>query len=128
MGDTSRGMDTLLNTALTRSTTSSSYEEDDTEEEDKDAYYDALQSVLEDISQHDVLMLLGNFNAKTWSGCDHRQREETSQLLPTERLGHRRDPVRAQGDPQTDMDITRQQDPEPDRPHHHHLHKVNILC
>ncbi|KAH3893681.1 hypothetical protein DPMN_017831 [Dreissena polymorpha] len=44
-------------------TTSKTYQEDDAKEEDKDAFYDALQSVLEDIPQQDMLMLLGDFNA-----------------------------------------------------------------
>ncbi|XP_052242915.1 craniofacial development protein 2-like [Dreissena polymorpha] len=47
---------------------------DNAEEEDKDAFYDALQSVLEDIPQHDVLMLLGDFNAKV---CDNKDGKRT---------------------------------------------------
>ncbi|KAH3737894.1 hypothetical protein DPMN_044492 [Dreissena polymorpha] len=48
---------------------------DDAEEEDKDAFFDSLQTVLEDIAQHDVLMLLGDFNAKV--GCENEDRERT---------------------------------------------------
>ncbi|XP_052261550.1 uncharacterized protein LOC127865671 [Dreissena polymorpha] len=48
---------------------------DNAEEEDKNAFYDAIQSVLEDIPQHDVLMLLSDFNAKI--GCDNKDRERT---------------------------------------------------
>jgi endonuclease/exonuclease/phosphatase family metal-dependent hydrolase len=48
---------------------------DDAEEEEKDTFYDALQAVLEDVPRHDVMMLIGDFNAKV--GCANVDRERT---------------------------------------------------
>ena len=45
------------------------------DEEDKDQFYSALQAALEDIPSHDVLLLMGNFNARV--GNNNEQREET---------------------------------------------------
>ncbi|KAL3865781.1 hypothetical protein ACJMK2_043136 [Sinanodonta woodiana] len=47
---------------------------DDAEEEDKDTFYYALQTVLEDIHRHDVLLLLGDFNARV--GCNNKEIED----------------------------------------------------
>ena len=43
------------------------------EKEEKDNFYDSLQSTLEDIPKHDVLVVLGDFNARV--GSDNTDRE-----------------------------------------------------
>ena len=45
------------------------------DEEDKDQFYSALQAALEDIPSHDVLLLMGDFNARV--GNNNEQREKT---------------------------------------------------
>ena len=45
------------------------------DEEDKDQFYSALQAALEDIPSHDVLLVMGDFNARV--GNINEQREKT---------------------------------------------------
>ena len=65
------------------------------EEEAKDYFYDTLQATVERIPKHDVLLLLGDFNARVGSnndnqgnalkrhgvGCYKRQLRETMRLM-----------------------------------------------
>ena len=44
------------------------------EEEDKDKFYDSLQATLEDIPQHDLTILMGDFNARVGSNNEGRER------------------------------------------------------
>ena len=46
----------------------------DADEEDKDQFYSALQAVLDDIPRHDVMLLMGDFNAKVGSNNMNRER------------------------------------------------------
>ncbi|KAL3858391.1 hypothetical protein ACJMK2_012982 [Sinanodonta woodiana] len=48
---------------------------DGAEEEDKDTFYYARQTVLDDIPRHDVLLLLGDFNARL--GRNNKDKEKT---------------------------------------------------
>ena len=43
------------------------------DEEDKDDFYYSLQMTVDDIPRHDVLLLLGDFNARV--GCNNKNRE-----------------------------------------------------
>lgn len=44
------------------------------DEEDKEEFYSALQTAVEDIPRHDVLLLLGDFNAQVGSNNENRER------------------------------------------------------
>ena len=46
---------------------------EEAEKEKKDNFYDSLQSTLEDVPKHDVLVVLGDFNARV--GSDNTDRE-----------------------------------------------------
>lgn len=43
------------------------------EEDAKDDFYDSLQTAIEGIPKHDILLLLGDFNAKVGSDNDNRE-------------------------------------------------------
>ena len=47
---------------------------DTSQEEDKDEFYEALQSTLENIPAHDVLLTIGDFNAKIGNNNENRKR------------------------------------------------------
>ena len=45
------------------------------DEEDKDRFYSSLQSVLDKTRRHDVLIMLGDFNARVGNNNTNRDRE-----------------------------------------------------
>ena len=47
---------------------------EEAEKEEKDNFYDSLQLILEDIPKHDVLVVLGDFNARVGSDNTNRER------------------------------------------------------
>ena len=47
---------------------------EEAEKEEKDNFYDSLRSILEDIPKHDVLVVLGDFNARVGSDNTNRER------------------------------------------------------
>ena len=47
---------------------------DTSEGEEKDEFYDALQSILRDVPQHDVLLVLGDFNARVSANSPDKER------------------------------------------------------
>ena len=47
---------------------------EEAEKEEKENFYDSLQSILEDIPKHDVLVVLGDFNARVGSDNTNRER------------------------------------------------------
>ena len=47
---------------------------DTSEGEEKDEFYDALQSILKEVPQHDVLLVLGDFNARV--GTNNHDKEQ----------------------------------------------------
>ena len=47
---------------------------EEAEKEEKDNFYDSLQSILEDIPKHDILVVLGDFNARVGSDNTNRER------------------------------------------------------
>ena len=42
--------------------------------EDEDQFYSALQAPLEDIPSQDVLLLIGDFNARVGSNNEHKEK------------------------------------------------------
>ena len=47
---------------------------EEAKKEEKDNFYDSLQSILEDIPKHDVLVVLGDFNARVGNDNTNRER------------------------------------------------------
>ena len=47
---------------------------DTSEGEEKDEFYDALQSILKDVPRHDVLLVLGDFNARVGTNNHDEER------------------------------------------------------
>ena len=50
------------------------YAPTDTSEGEKDEFYDALQSILKDVPQHDVLLVFGDFNARVGTNNHDKER------------------------------------------------------
>ena len=104
-----------------------------TETEEKEAFYEQLQALMDKLPRRDLKILMGDLNAKV--GADNMgkhgfgiQNENgelltefctTHLVLHLQRPCHWRHPVRAQADPQDNMDITRWEDRESNRSHHH---------
>ena len=102
----------------------------DSEDDMKEEWYDQLQAAVSKVPQHDVLLIMGDMNAKTGSDNTDRERamgregcgiindngEKFCELLSQQQLCDRRYHLSTQRDTQTNMEVTRWPNSKPDRP------------
>ena len=88
------------------------------DEEDKDCFYYSLQMTDDDVPRNDVLLMLGDLNARV--GCNDKNRdigkhgvgdltnngERVINLCEENNIRHRWHPLHAQEHPLTHLDIT----------------------
>ena len=99
-------------------------------EEDKEEFYNQLQATIDNTTPRDVLIVMGDMNAKV--GQDNTGREliigkevlVTStkmgnyfRFLLSQRSGYRRHNIPSQGYTQNNLEITRYENQKPNRPH-----------
>ena len=89
----------------------------DSEDDMKEEWYDQLQAAMSKVPQHDVLLIMGDMNAKT--GSDYTDRERTMgregcELLSQQQLCDRRYHLPTQRDTQTNMQTARWPNSKPD--------------
>ena len=102
----------------------------DAEEEAKDIFYEQVQNILDKIPKHDIVILMGDWNAKVGDQRDgeegvvgrhglHGERSENGErfveLCAQQQYGHHNHIVSPQGYPQADVGIIRCPHQEPDR-------------
>lgn len=99
----------------------------DADEEEKDAFYKILQSALESVPSHDLVIVMGDLNAKVGNSNEHytrtmgkhgcgnmKENGEIGRLLHIEQPCNWRNPFSTSHHSQANMLLTQQQRPKPD--------------